>query len=262
MNTFKKIALTLPILVGCPMVALAATDSSATGDTSASRQDPTNWEMRNGSADENNADTTRARMEESKTSVQFRQMIDSSAEVYRAVVRGQDQQVPNTVLKDARCIAVLPGVVTGALVVGGTHGEGLVSCRTQSGWSQPAAITLNSGSIGIQAGAKKTDLVLFFQTPEAEEALKKGSFEFGSDISASAGKYESAYDTQGAGVITYSRTNGVFAGASVNGSKVGKDEDAMSRDYGRPVHYIGLLNGKENPGSTSETERFTSLLPS
>lgn len=97
---------------------------------------------------------------------------------------GSNGKVPESVLKHAKCIAILPNVITGAFVIGGTHGEGLASCKnTNDSWSQPVPITLNQGSIGLQAGAKSADIVLFFQSKDAVTALKRGNITLGADVS-------------------------------------------------------------------------------
>jgi len=204
----------------------------------------------------------RARMNENKETVSFNKMIDDSAEVYRTITAGEHGRIHTSVTENARCIAVLPSVLTGALIVGGTHGNGIASCKNSIGaWSHPAAISLNQGSLGLQAGAKSTDLVLFFQSQDAESALKRGNFMLGTDVSAVAGKFDTNLDPSNAGVIVYSRTEGVFAGVSVNGSRIGQDEDGLAKYYDKKVDYLALLEGDESPDTTGYTKKFTSLLP-
>lgn len=208
-------------------------------------------------------DLTRARMGDTKATADFQKLIDRSAEVYRAVAKGPQGQVPASVTQAARCVAVLPNVVAGALVVGGAHGEGLATCKTSDGaWSAPAVISLDQGSIGLQAGAKSTDLVLFFLSDESTRALKKGSFELGTEVGVVAGKYDTSLDLGRAGVVAYSRTEGVFAGASITGSRVGKDQSEISRAYGRPADFTAILEGREAPPTNLNTKKLTELMPS
>lgn len=236
----KKIALFLALIVSCPLLGLAE-------------------DQRAGNSDE----SMKARIGEVKDEARFHKIVDEASEAYRSIAKGPHGEVPASVLKSARCIAVLPGMLTGALVVGGTHGEGLVSCRdTNNKWSQPAAISLNQGSIGLQAGAKSADLVMFFQTEEAERALKRGEFSLGTDVSAVAGNYDTTVDTSKAGVLVYSRTEGVFAGASVTGGKMGKDQDELASYYGKKVDYMALLEGKETPDTSGYSKKLTELFPS
>jgi lipid-binding SYLF domain-containing protein len=204
----------------------------------------------------------RARLADGQQHSSFQMMIDDAAELYRKVVSGPQGEVPDSVLDNARCIALLPGVVTGAFVVGGTYGDGLASCKNENGtWSHPAAITLSKGSIGLQAGMKSADLVLFFQTEQAAQALKRGELTIGSDISAVAGKYGSELNTSGAGVVAYTHNRGLFAGASINGSKIGKNQSDLESYYGKKVDFTGVLEGRELSETTSSSRKLTSLFP-
>jgi lipid-binding SYLF domain-containing protein len=192
----------------------------------------------------------------------FRTMVHEASEAYSSIAKGAHGKVPTNVLNNALCIGVLPGVMTGAFVVGGTHGEGLVSCKVKdNSWSAPATISLNQGSIGLQAGAKSVDVVLFFQTKQAVEALKKGHFAIGTDVSAVAGTYDSNISTAAAGVIVYAHSEGLFAGASVNGGMVGKEQEKLERFYGEKIDYTALLDGSQIPESTGCSYRLTKLFP-
>jgi lipid-binding SYLF domain-containing protein len=202
-------------------------------------------------------------MGETKEQIAFHQMIDDASSVYQAIAKGADREVPADVLKNAKCIAVMPNVTTGALIIGGTHGTGLASCRDSANkWSQPAPVSLSQGSIGLQAGAKSTDLVLFFKTDEAVKALKREKFALGSDISVAAGNYGKNLETASAGVVAYSRTGGAFAGASISGSELARDKDAIEKYYGKNVDFNALLEGRESPDKSAYSERLTKLFPS
>lgn len=234
-----KIALLAAILVCCPMI-VRAEDSHV----------------------KNQTETTRARMGEMTDQARFHKIIDQTAEVYAAIAKGPHGEVPASTLKNARCIAVLPNVLTGAIVVGGSHGEGLASCVDSSGsWSQPAPISLNQGSIGLQVGGKSADLVLFIQNNDAVKALKSGEFTLGADVSAVAGNYDSSVDTSTAGVVVFTRTAGLFAGAAVNGSKIGRDKDELAKFYGKNTDYTALLEGRESPDNSGYTKNLTRLFP-
>lgn len=211
---------------------------------------------------QNQDQSIRARMGEIKDQAGFHKMVDQATEVYSSIAKGSHGTVPASVLTNARCIAVLPNVITGALVVGGTHGEGFASCKDGGDkWSQLAPISLNQGSIGLQAGAKSADLVLFFQSKDAVQALKRGEFALGTDVSAVAGTYDSSIDTSKAGVVVYTRAEGLFAGASVNGSKIGKDDDELANYYGKKVDYTAMLEGKDSPDSAGYADKLTKLFP-
>ena len=207
-------------------------------------------------------ESARASLGETRDQVRFRSLVNEASEAYESIVKGPQSEVPRKILTGALCIGVIPNLMTGAFVVGGTHGEGLVSCKDKNGeWSQPATISLNQGSVGLQAGAKIADMVLFFRTTDAVEALKKGNFTLGTDVSAVAGSYDANISSSDAGVIVYSRSDGLFAGVSVNGSKVGKEQDMLERYYGERIDYSALLEGRQNTGSRGYTVNLTKLFP-
>ena len=211
---------------------------------------------------QNEIKTLKKQKEEIKDQARFHKMIDSACEVYSAIAKGPQGEVPASVLKNARCVAILPNVITGALLVGGTMGEGVASCLDKNGkWSQPAPISLKQGSLGLQAGGKSTDLVLFFQNQGAVDNLKRGNFQVGTDISAVAGNYDSKVDTSTAGIVVFNRTEGLFAGTSINGSTIGNDAKDLDSYYGKQVSYTNLLEGREMPDSSGYTEKLTKLLP-
>ncbi len=204
----------------------------------------------------------RASLGENKDQRRFRILVNEASEAYESIAKGSQGEVPKKILNSALCIGVIPSLMTGAFIVGGTHGEGLVSCKDGKGmWTQPATITLNQGSIGLQAGAKSADVVLFFRTREAVEALKRGNFSLGSEISAVAGTYDSEMNQTSAGVVVYSRSEGLFAGASINGSKVGKEQETLERYYGEKIDYSALLDGRQATEGRGFTERLTNLFP-
>lgn len=235
----KRIVLTLAVALSCPFIAQAETVGM-----------------------QKQKQTLKKQKEEIKDQARLHRMIDEAAVVYSAVAKGPHGEVPMNVLKNARCVAILPNVLTGALVIGGTKGEGLASCvDVNNAWSQPAPISLTQGSIGLQAGAKSTDLVLFFQSKEAVNALKRGNFKLGTDISAVAGNFDSKVDTASAGVVVYTRTEGLFAGASINGSAVSNDADDLASYYGQKVSYTDLLEGRAMPDSSGYSTKLTKLLP-
>jgi len=235
----KKIALIVALGVGFPYFGNAQTQN-------ARNEDP----------------AMRARMGEIKDKARFHELVDASADIYAAMTKGPHGSLPSSVAKNVRCIAVIPNVMTGALIVGGTHGVGLASCKDSTNtWTQPAAISLNQGSIGLQAGAKSTDVVLFFQSKDAEQALKRGEFAIGTDVSAVAGTFDNSLDTSTAGLVAYTRTEGLFAGASINGSKVGRDKEELENFYGKKVDYTALLEGRESPDSSGYTQKLTKLFP-
>jgi len=159
--------------------------------------------------------------------------LQRSTEVYKAISESKEKKVPESVLNRAKCVAVFPDTRTISLGVGGTHSDGVGFCKTAQGtWENPMFLNLTGGSIGLQAGYKSADMVLFITGEKAQEALHRGEFKLGGDISAVAGSFDRTFEPKQAEVVVYRRTEGLFAGASVEGINISRDEDDESAFYG------------------------------
>ena len=174
---------------------------------------------------------------------------DSSDEAKRAreaatvldeIMSAGDKGIPSAVLEKAEGIAVFPGLLKGGLGVGAQHGRGILSTRVKSGgWSNPAFLTINGGSFGLQIGLQSTDLVLVINNMRGLEQMVKNQFKLGADVAVAAGPVGrdagAATDIQmRAQILSYSRSRGLFAGVTVNGSTINQDRDANERFYGKP----------------------------
>jgi len=155
------------------------------------------------------------------------------------VMGAGDSAVPRDLLQKAEAIAVFPSLVKAGFVVGGQRGRGIISVRDpQSGaWSSPAFLTITGGSIGLQIGAQAVDLVLVVQNRRGLDQLLKNQFKVGADASVAAGPVgrdaSASTDIQlRAQILSYSRTRGLFAGVTLNGSTIRQDRDANERFYG------------------------------
>lgn len=150
-----------------------------------------------------------------------------------------DAAIPREVLARAHAVAVFPGVVKGAFLVGGQAGSGVVSARRPDGsWSGPAVFTFAGGSLGLQVGAEITDVVLVVTNAAGLETLVRGEVTLGADLSAAAGPAGRRLETQTdwrfqADVLSYSRSRGLFAGMSVGGARLAADEDENRALYGQ-----------------------------
>lgn len=188
--------------------------------------------------------------------------LQKATSLYSAIVKGPHGQVPESVLAKAQCIAVIPDVMSGAVIVGGSHGVGVASCRENNTWSSPAFLKLNSISFGAQIGGKSSDLVLFMVNQTAKNALKAGKIALGADVSVSAGTFDRGYDATSAnGVIAYGRTEGAFAGASVSGGNLSSDEEYTAAFYGKDIKYASLMEGGIRTAQNTQVDKFTALLP-
>jgi lipid-binding SYLF domain-containing protein len=135
------------------------------------------------------------------------------------------------------------------------RGRGVLSVRTQGGWSAPAFLTLTGGSFGLQIGGQAADLILVIMNRKGLESLVNNQFKIGADASAAAGPVgrdaQASTDIQlRAEILSYSRARGLFAGVTVNGSTVRQDGDANQRFYGAPLTTRDIVFGGK--GGTPE----------
>jgi lipid-binding SYLF domain-containing protein len=176
-----------------------------------------------------------------------------------------DNGIPEEVLEHARCVAVVPNMIKGGFIVGGRHGRGVATCRTAEGWSAPAFFSLAGGSWGLQIGLEGVDLVMIIQNEKGMQQLLASKFQIGADVSVAAGpvgRHASAntnwkMETE---ILTYSRARGVFAGLTLNGASVRRDDDSMKAIYGRNVTTRNVLLGKVS--ATPAAEPFLSAVRS
>jgi SH3 domain-containing YSC84-like protein 1 len=108
-------------------------------------------------------------------------VMDSASEVIENM--SSSKEIPHSLLRHAKCVAVIPSLTKAGLIVGGEHGNGVISCRTSSGWSAPGFITMTGGSIGLQAGGEHKDIVLLMNE-QGEEMLNKGHWDLGAEAVA------------------------------------------------------------------------------
>src|ERR1700733_1541610 len=183
--------------------------------------------------------------------------LDNAANVLNEIMATPDKAIPDKVMNDAKCIAVVPSMVKIAVGFGGSHGKGVATCRTESGtWSAPAPITITGGSWGLQLGGQAVDLVMIVTNDQGMQHLLASKFKLGADASAAAGPVgrDTAADTDWkmkAEVLTYSRARGIFAGIDLNGSAITQDKDETRLLYGTFVPFPDILSGKIRPKESS-----------
>lgn len=150
----------------------------------------------------------------------------------------QMREIPAALLAEAHGVAIIPDVIKVGLVVGGQRGKGVIIVREKEGsWRAPMFVTITGGSVGWQIGAQATDIVLVFKTKKSVDGLMRGKFTIGADASAAAGpvgrRAAAATDSElKAEIYSYSRSRGLFAGISLDGSALQIDEDANAAYYG------------------------------
>ncbi len=174
--------------------------------------------------------------------------LDHAGNVLHEIMAAPDKGIPEEVLEHAKCIAVVPHLLKGGFVFGAENGRGIATCRTPDGWSAPAFFTITGGSWGLQIGVEGVDLVMVIQNDRGMQHLINSNFELGADASAAAGpvgRHASAntdwkLETE---VLTYSRARGAFAGITLNGSAIRRDDDSTEAIYGHDMSTRRILQG-------------------
>jgi lipid-binding SYLF domain-containing protein len=184
--------------------------------------------------------------------------IDASVEVLSANANLPEEDIPPALLKNAEAIAIIPGVIKAGFVVGGSYGKGVLIMRDAQGrWSAPLFLRLAAGSLGWQIGAQSTDVVLVFKTKRSVEGLTRGTFTLGADAAVAAGpvgrRGEASTDIDlKAEILSYSRSRGLFAGVSLEGSKLDIDHGANTEYYGRRISSADIVEGKITPPESAK----------
>ena len=179
--------------------------------------------------------------------------MDTAAQVVENMTKSN--QIPASLLNRAKCIAVIPRLTKAGFIVGGEHGNGVISCRTSSGWSAPAFITLSGGSVGLQAGGEHQDIVLLMND-QGEKELSSGHWDLGAEAVAAGPTGASAGRTESTGwkapVLSYAHSSGAYAGANLEGSKLHADEDTMHNLYGKNASLQSVLSGQGQPPASAQ----------
>jgi lipid-binding SYLF domain-containing protein len=158
--------------------------------------------------------------------------------------------IPQDLLDRAECIIVYPSVLKAAFIVGGSYGRGAMTCRTgehyTGPWSAPSMMALEGGSLGFQIGGQATDFVLLVMNARGAHSILKNKVKLGADASVAAGPKGRLADastdaTMRAEVLSYSRSRGLFAGISLNGSTVRPDNEANERIYGKKLSAEAII---------------------
>jgi len=180
--------------------------------------------------------------------------------VFDEIMKAPDRAVPSSVLEKAEAIAIFPSTIKGGFIVAGHRGRGVLSVRDrQSGaWSPPAFLTLTGASFGAQIGGQAVDVVLVIMNRRGLENLLRNQFKIGGDASVAVGPVgrtaEAATDVQlRAEILSYSRSRGLFAGVSLNGSSIREDRDSNEEFYGQRFRTRQIvLDGQANTPQSAE----------
>ena len=191
----------------------------------------------------------------SETREETQNRLDNAATVLHEVMATPDKGIPEEVLDHAKCVAVVPRMIKAGLVFGGENGRGVATCRTEHGWSAPVFFAMTGGSWGLQIGVEGVDLVMIFQGDKGMQRLVIAKFQLGADASAAAGPVgrHATADTDwklNTEILTYSRAKGAFAGLTLTGADVRRDDSSMDAFYGHDVSSHRVLRGEvETPAA-------------
>lgn len=190
---------------------------------------------------------------ENKTKVKTEavQRIQDANLVFHEVMATPDKAIPKDLLESAHCIVIVPGEKKAAFIVGAKYGKGIVSCRNipkGGGWSAPATVRVEGGSVGFQIGAGETDLVMLVMNEHGANSLMKSEFTLGGTAEAMAGPVgrSATANTDAymrAEILGWSRSRGAFAGVSLNGATLREDKDDNRAIYGKPLGTQEIVRG-------------------
>jgi len=178
------------------------------------------------------------------------QRLDDAATVISEIMDTPDKGIPQDLLDGAQCIIVVPGLKKGAFILGGKYGKGVVSCRKSggTGWTAPASIRVEGGSVGLQIGGSESDVVLLVVNERGMQKLMESKFTLGGEGEVAAGPVGRNATAQTdalmhAEILSWSRSRGIFAGISLQGATLRQDLDDNKELYGKAYETKDILNG-------------------
>lgn len=176
--------------------------------------------------------------------------LDASADTLTDMMGASDKGIPHDLLDKARCIVVMPGMKKAGFILGAEEGRGFAVCRREGGvgWSAPAAMRAEGGSIGFQIGASESDVVLLVMNDGGMKHLLSDKFTVGGDASGAAGPIGRDLSARtdamlNAEMLSYSRSRGLFAGISLEGATIRPDGETNRELYGREATNHEILTG-------------------
>jgi len=180
--------------------------------------------------------------------------LDDAATVFSEVMTAHDKRIPAELLTNAHCIVIVPGLKTAAFGVGGKYGKGYLSCRNHggAGWSAPAAVRIEGGSVGFEIGGSSTDLIMLVMNERGADKLLASKFTLGGEGSVAAGPVGRTVTAQtdaqmGADILSWSRSQGLFAGVALEGATLREDLDDNAALYGKKIENREIVTSGMRP---------------
>jgi lipid-binding SYLF domain-containing protein len=186
--------------------------------------------------------------------------LGEAAAVFSEIMAAPDKGIPLDLLGNAHCIVIVPGLKTAAFVFGGKYGKGYVSCRNAggTGWSAPGTVRIEGGSVGFQIGASSTDLIMLVMSERGAEKLLASQFTLGAEASVAGGPVGRTATAQTdaqmrADILSWSRSQGLFAGVALEGATLRQDLDDNTNLYGKPLGNSDIVTtGMRAPAAAAE----------
>jgi SH3 domain-containing YSC84-like protein 1 len=186
--------------------------------------------------------------------------LKEASEVVQELTNAGDKGIPQELLQRANCAIVIPGAKKGGFFVGAQYGRGFAICRNQStkGWGAPAAVRMEGGNIGLQIGAAETDIFMLVMNDEGMKKLLDSKFTLDANAGVAAGPVgrSSSAKTDGhltAGILSWSRSRGAFAGLTVGGGSLRNDLDENEELYGKRLTNREVLQGNVKPPASAQS---------
>ena len=174
--------------------------------------------------------------------------LTEAAAVFSEVMATPDKGIPQEMLEHAHCIVIVPELKTGAFIVGGKYGKGILSCRNKvgPGWSAPGTVRIEGGSVGFQIGGSTTDLIMLVMNARGADKLLSSKFTLGAEGSVAAGPVGRTATAQTdaqlhADILSWSRSQGLFAGIALEGATLRQDLDDNQNIYGKRLENRAIV---------------------
>lgn len=174
--------------------------------------------------------------------------LNEAAVVFSEIMATPDRSIPRDLIEKAHCIVIVPELKTAAFVVGGKYGKGFISCRKAAGagWSAPGAVRIEGGSVGFQIGGSSTDVIMLIMNERGADKLLSNKFTLGAEASVAAGPVgrTAAAQTDAqmrADILSWSRSQGLFAGVALEGATLRQDLDDNAALYGKKLENRAIV---------------------
>jgi lipid-binding SYLF domain-containing protein len=185
--------------------------------------------------------------------------LQESAAIFKEIMATPDSAIPEELLGRAHCVVIVPGMKSGAFIVGGKYGRGFAMCRkdTNTGWGAPGAVRIEGGTFGLQIGGKETDVVMLVMNETGAKKLLDSKFTLGGQASVAAGPVgrTATANTDAymrAEILSWSRSRGVFAGLALEGATLRNDVDENEELYGKRLENKDILMTDMKPPAAAQ----------